>query len=108
MPTKDERRKALEDQLAALEDEPEEPAFDVTWWIRGEDGQERGGSMPWSQGQRIFGKWFPDLFGDGKPETDKSGQKGSSRAKPDKSDSGGDQGGGDTPPGTVRFGRRVG
>ena len=109
MPTKDERRKALEDQLAALDDDPDDAPFDVTWRIRGEDGQERGGSMPWAQGQKIFGQWFPDLFGDGKPEPDKGdkrGRRGSSPTNPDKGDAGGGDGDG-TPPGTVRFGRRV-
>jgi hypothetical protein len=112
MPTKDERRKALEEQLAAIDEEPDDPAFDVSWWIRGEDGQERGGSMPWAQGQKIFGQWFPDLFGTASTEPDKSGKSGSSRAKGTKGTAGGgDQGGGDEGgeggPGVVRFGRRV-
>jgi len=102
--TKDERRAELERQMAELDAEPDEPAFSVAWWEESPDGSKRGGEMPWSQGQRVFGKWFPDLFGDKPAEPARPGKDKGSGGRP--SDGTSDDSGTDTT-GAVRFGRRL-
>jgi hypothetical protein len=93
MPSKEERRKELEAELAALDDPGEDESFTVEYWEEGPDGTRRGGSMPYSKGKAFFAKWAPDLFGDKPAEGEPA------EGEPAKDDE----------PGKVqRFGRRVG
>lgn len=57
------REQELLAQLTAKADEPAEPEVEVEWWEEDSDGNRRGGRMPWTKAQAIYGKWAPDLFG---------------------------------------------
>lgn len=50
--------------------------FDVPLFEKLPDGTERSATLPYEQGKRVLGKWWPDLFGD-QDEGDKGdGDKG--------------------------------
>jgi hypothetical protein len=84
--------KAQLDALTAKANDPgPDESFQVEYWEEAPDGTRRGGTVPWSQGKKMFGKWLPDLFGD-KPEED------AEEATPDDGE----------PAKVQRFGRRVG
>lgn len=57
--------------LAALQKKAEEKDddsdYDVEWWTEDESGKRQGGRVPWSTGKKMYGSFFPDLFGE-KPE----------------------------------------
>jgi hypothetical protein len=64
-----EQRAELEAQLAA-DDADEDESYEVDWWEEAADGTRRGGRLPWAKAKGIYGKHFPDLFGDKPPLTD--------------------------------------
>lgn len=65
--------------LAELQRRAEEPDndggedFDVEWWEEDESGKRRGGRVPWSTGKKMYGAYFPGLFGEKPPEGDGGG-----------------------------------
>ena len=69
-----EQRAELEAQLAA-DDDDEDEGYEVQFYEKNADGHERGGTMPWKQGKKVFGSFFPDLFGD-KPPAASDGKDG--------------------------------
>lgn len=88
-------------QLAALQAKEQDPGdgggedFDVEWWEEDETGKRRGGRVPWSTGKKMYGSYFPTLFGEAPPGGD--GGNG-----------GGDGKGGKLPPSKKYFGRGSG
>ena len=83
-------------QLDALTKKSKEPdvdeSFEVEFWQENTDGSRHGGRAPWSQGKRVFGQMFPDLFGEKPPADDEPGDDAPEAGKPAK---------------VERFGRRV-
>lgn len=61
--------------------------FDIPLFEKTKDGTERSVTLPYSQGKKILGQWWPDLFGD-KPEGDDGqgdkGKTGGGGGQPDK------------------------
>jgi hypothetical protein len=84
-------------QLDALTKKSQEPdpddSFEVEFWQENPDGSRHGGRAPWSQGKRVFGQMFPDLFGEKPADDEGEGEAAAPAEKPGK---------------VERFGRRVG
>lgn len=82
-------------QLDALTKKSQEPdvdeSYEVEYWEEDPDGSRRGGRMPYSQGKKLFGKRWPDLFGEKPPAEEEPGAPEA-----------------DKPAKVERFGRRVG
>lgn len=73
----------------AKQAETEEDDSEVEWWEEDKDGNRRGGRVPWSKGKAIYGKHFPDLFGEKPPEKEKgSNEKGSGGGGSEKQEKG--------------------
>lgn len=65
-------------QLEALQQKANAPDdggddFDIEWWEEDESGKRRGGRVPWGTGKKLYGKYFPDIFGDKPAEGDGGG-----------------------------------
>lgn len=78
--------------LAALTKKGQEPDegddVAVEWWEEDDKGNRRGGTLPWSKGKSIYGKHFPDLFGEKPATDDKGGDKGGGGGKGGEGDKG--------------------
>lgn len=73
--------------LAALQQKAEQPDddgddYDVEWWEEDESGKRRGGRVPWKTGKKMYGAYFPDLFGEKPPEGDGGDGKSGGARKP--------------------------
>lgn len=77
----DEEKATLEALTAKANSADDEDDFDVDWWEEGPDGTRRGGRIPWSKGKSIYGKHFPDLFGDKPPSDGKDDPKDDGKGK---------------------------
>lgn len=60
-----DEEKTLLEQLTKKSQESEgDDDFEVEWWEEDDKGNRRGGRVPWKTGKSIYGKHFPDLFGE--------------------------------------------
>lgn len=51
-----------------------EQDFEVPLFEKSADGTERSVTLPYSQGKKILGQWWPDLFGDTPGEGEGQGE----------------------------------
>lgn len=69
MALSDEEKATLEAlQRKAEEKDDGGDDFDVEWWEEDESGKRKGGRVPWNTGKKLYGSYFPEIFGDKPPE----------------------------------------
>lgn len=71
----DEEKATLDALTAKSQATDDDDNDEVEWWEEDDKGNRRGGRVPWSKGKQIYGKHFPDLFGD-KPPAGEKGKEG--------------------------------
>jgi hypothetical protein len=64
----DEEKATLEALNAKANAADDDDDFEVEWWEEDEGGKRKGGRVPWKTGKKMYGSYFPDLFGDKPPE----------------------------------------
>lgn len=78
----DEEQKLLDELTAKQSASDDDADFEVEFWSEGADGTRHGGRVPWSVGKKIYGKTFPDLFGEKPTESEPEGTEKPSKGTP--------------------------